>query len=995
MATDMERLIVALEARTTAFERAMNRANALSAKTARKIEADFIRANKSLSGFGKDLFKDSFRGLPTSIGTVLGVDQVRRYADAWTEAGNKIASASASTGIQARSLTELNKIANETRSGIGETVDLYAKLLRSTVGVAQSESEVARATEIVNKAFKAGGAAAQEQAAGILQLSQALGSGVLQGDELRSIRENAPILAKAIADEYGVAIAQLKQLGADGELTSDRVFKAILKAGPQIERQFGATTATVADGFTLLNNALTESVGRLNEVTGVGGEAGTRLAQLADIVTNLATVMETIAGSPAGKFIAFLDGVIKRLNPITAALDALSNKEVGESLSGLGKQDQGYAALKAETDRLAAVAARARLAASVRSGLSGDTGALPEKGRTELAALSKELRDGGDNAEEVKDKLVALGREYPQLASLIRQVIPYLEQLTFKYEENAAAAADAAAAANKINWRAAEDASMADLEKRTQIAKDVIGKQVEEADKTPQEREIEKQAEALAKAIEAAGGMISDASAKTAAKFMIDREEASRARGASASGAMGIIRDFEKFRADAYWDVNHYRAGYGSDTTTRADGSVVEIVKGMTVTLADAERDLARRIGEFQDGIRSKIGAGTFDAMTGDQQAALTSIAYNYGSLPDRIVAAIRSGGDGAVYTAIKGLGGDNGGINRGRRQQEADLYLSGASPVERQAVTDREEQAATFKTWRDRIAAIQEETAAMTALNPLVDDYGQALATLQAAQQLLADEQARGSAAGRELASAQQLLTGDLSKLTPEARKQAEAMRELAIRTGEVEAAQNQAGASQQRFVDSTRELSGFSKNVLSGFIRDLREGKSWTDALAGAIEKLADRLLDVGLDALIDGPNAGSLGGPLGGIIGTIGKLFGFASGTADTGGTRGQPRGIVHGREAVIPLPDGGKVPVDLRGVAAPSLPDLRGAAGRSMPDRLLVSGDIGVTVDDEGKVQAYVRRMGVEAAQAGAQQGVREVKRSLQGWQVEIGRNGGIA
>src|SRR5690606_168511 len=101
-----------------------------------------------------------------------------------------------------------------------------------------------------------------EQAAGILQLGQALGSGFLQGDELRSIRENAPLLAQAIANEFGVTIAKLKDLGAEGELTTDRVFKAILNAQKEIDAIFGTTSSTIAEGFTRVQNALTEYIGQ-------------------------------------------------------------------------------------------------------------------------------------------------------------------------------------------------------------------------------------------------------------------------------------------------------------------------------------------------------------------------------------------------------------------------------------------------------------------------------------------------------------------------------------------------------------------------------------------------------------------------------------------------------------------------------------------------------------------------------------------------------------
>lgn len=154
-----------------------------------------------------------------------------------------------------------------------------------------------------------------------------------------------------------------------------------------------------------------------------------------------------------------------------------------------------------------------------------------------------------------------------------------------------------------------------------------------------------------------------------------------------------LIKSFEGFSSKPYWDVNAYRAGYGSDTVTLSDGSVRSVIDGMSVSIEDANRDLGRRIAEFQDGIRGKIGAGTFDSFSQEQQAALTSIAYNYGSLPNRIVAAIRGGDGGGVYKAIQGLGGDNGGVNRGRRNQEADLFLNGSNSNVKLSVSTLEKE--------------------------------------------------------------------------------------------------------------------------------------------------------------------------------------------------------------------------------------------------------------------------------------------------------------
>ncbi|GLO71182.1 hypothetical protein MACH17_26990 [Phaeobacter inhibens] len=119
--------------------------------------------------------------------------------------------------------------------------------------------------------------------------------------------------------------------------------------------------------------------------------------------------------------------------------------------------------------------------------------------------------------------------------------------------------------------------------------------------------------------------------------------------------------------------------GYGSDTITLEDGTVRRVEKGDRVSRTDAERDLARRVsGEFEPIVRKAIGSDRFNNMTKGQRAAVTSIAYNYGRIPDRIAGALRSGDAAAAAEAIRGLGGDNDGINRKRRNREADIFLSG-----------------------------------------------------------------------------------------------------------------------------------------------------------------------------------------------------------------------------------------------------------------------------------------------------------------------------
>ncbi len=121
-------------------------------------------------------------------------------------------------------------------------------------------------------------------------------------------------------------------------------------------------------------------------------------------------------------------------------------------------------------------------------------------------------------------------------------------------------------------------------------------------------------------------------------------------------------------------------------------------------------------------------------------------------------------------------------------------------------------------------------------------------------------------------------------------------------------------------RASDAMQEFAAIGRDVLGGFIQDLRSGKSAAEAMENALSRLADRALDMALDSLFGGLNLGSLFGGGRSILNSGGGfrgLIGYSSGTANTGGRRGQPRGVVHGQEAVIPLPNGGRVPVQMQG------------------------------------------------------------------------------
>ena len=160
------------------------------------------------------------------------------------------------------------QMANDTRSGYEETVDMMSKLTMS--GAFDNTKGVMDFTDQINKAIRISGGTEEMNKSAMLQLSQALGSGVLQGDELRSLSENAPYLMKVLADGLGVARGELKGMGADGELTTDVIIKAFENQKDVINSTFENLPRTWGDVTTRLGNSWTNFIQHLVREDGTG-----------------------------------------------------------------------------------------------------------------------------------------------------------------------------------------------------------------------------------------------------------------------------------------------------------------------------------------------------------------------------------------------------------------------------------------------------------------------------------------------------------------------------------------------------------------------------------------------------------------------------------------------------------------------------------------------------------------------------------------------------
>ncbi|ATL34548.1 TPA: tape measure protein [Neisseria meningitidis] len=188
---------------------------------------------------------------------------------------------------------QLLDTANRTRASLESTASLYVSTSRALKDYGYTQQEILKFTEATNNAMTIGGVGAQQQAAALMQLSQALGSGVLQGDEFKSIAEAAPILLDTIAEYMGKSRVEIKKLGSEGQLTADVIFKAISGASEKFGEQAAKMPMTMGQALTVFSNNWQSMVSKLLNDSGAMSGIAAIIKLIAD---NLNLVVPIVAG---------------------------------------------------------------------------------------------------------------------------------------------------------------------------------------------------------------------------------------------------------------------------------------------------------------------------------------------------------------------------------------------------------------------------------------------------------------------------------------------------------------------------------------------------------------------------------------------------------------------------------------------------------------------------------------------------------------------------
>ncbi|KCY47740.1 tape measure domain protein [Acinetobacter baumannii 1571545] len=217
----------------------------------------------------------SMDGLSVATRTLAG------YMAGLVTAGEAVSKMDAYTGLQNRlklvtkNQTELNKatedtfnIAQKTYSAWDSVLQVYQRFSDNAKTLNLTMDDTARLTETVSKAVAISGASASAADAALVQFGQALASGTLRGEELNSVMEQTPALAKAIAQGMGITVGELRSVAAEGKITSQEIVKALKNVQNDVDALFAKTDITIGQSLTLLNNQITKFVGEAGKGSG-------------------------------------------------------------------------------------------------------------------------------------------------------------------------------------------------------------------------------------------------------------------------------------------------------------------------------------------------------------------------------------------------------------------------------------------------------------------------------------------------------------------------------------------------------------------------------------------------------------------------------------------------------------------------------------------------------------------------------------------------------
>jgi len=324
MATDLERLVVQLAADIKGYERAMQKAQGVTVARTRAIENQFARSNKAIA--------TSFAGLSRSFAVAFSGGLAGSGVQQLLDSATRIRNALKVIGLEGDEMRNvydrLFAAAQKNAVPVESLVGLYSKLSLTQKELGVTSSDLVKFVNNVALALRVGGTDASAASGALMQLSQALGGGVVRAEEFNSILEGAPTIAQAAAaglEDAAGSVAKLRTLVVDGKVSSEAFFRAFGAGATTLEDKVAGAETTLSGQFVRLQNVLIDTATRFDDQTDATRALGNIIEKtLIPAIQELGEMFTWLVDGPAGDFYRFLGDIIDRIVQMSADLGKMT-----------------------------------------------------------------------------------------------------------------------------------------------------------------------------------------------------------------------------------------------------------------------------------------------------------------------------------------------------------------------------------------------------------------------------------------------------------------------------------------------------------------------------------------------------------------------------------------------------------------------------------------------------------------------------------------------
>ncbi|MBA1200449.1 tape measure protein [Pseudomonas capeferrum] len=327
---EVQGMLIRLEATTAQLRQEMAKADSTVAQVSGRIDRQLSTVDSAFARAGQSALSagNMVRGAMAAAAGGLSISSLMNQADAYATIASRLRLVTTSAAEFNAAQKAVFSIAQSSFQPLTATAELYQRIATNQKELKLTGEGVAGIVGTISKALAISGTSASAADAALMQLGQAFASGVLRGEELNSVMEQAPALAQAIAAGMGKTVGELRALGSEGKLTAEAVVKALQSQQKAVEDLYGKTAVTIGNSITAIGNSYTQLIGRLDQASAASSRAAeviVGVSQSIDILTSDSAAVE--------ESLARVSNVAETLAVIVGARLALA---IGQAVIGFG-----------------------------------------------------------------------------------------------------------------------------------------------------------------------------------------------------------------------------------------------------------------------------------------------------------------------------------------------------------------------------------------------------------------------------------------------------------------------------------------------------------------------------------------------------------------------------------------------------------------------------------------------------------------------------------